>query len=164
MIEKPPVERFVPSPHFSSRNGTKISRIVLHYTTSRNAEGSLSWWQRPEAQVSAHYLIGRDGKLYQAVKDEDKAWHARNANPESIGIEFAAQPGDHVTPAQEETATKLIHWLVDTYDIPWTRINGHRYTPGNIGATDCPSHLFGEPTEEAVLRWVEKVRLGACSA
>lgn len=165
MSDKPEVKRFVPSPHFSSRNGTKISRIVLHYTTSRNHEGSLAWWQDPRAQVSAHYLIARNGELFQAVKDADKAWHARNANPESIGIEFAAETGDAMTPEQEATAIQLIRWLVEEYDIPWTRINGHRFTPGNIGATDCPGDVFGERTEKAVLDWVDsKVRLDACAA
>jgi N-acetylmuramoyl-L-alanine amidase len=153
MMEKPKVEEFVASPHFSSRRDTKIDRIVLHYTTSRNVEGSLAWWQMPQAKVSAHYAIGRDGTLYQAVKDEDKAWHAMNANPESIGIEFAAAPGDRMTPEQEATGVQLIRWLVETYSIPWEKINGHRYTPGG-GSTDCPNHLFGEATEAAVLEWV----------
>lgn len=163
MSEKPHINKFVPSPHFSSRKGAKINRIVLHYTTSRNAEGSMAWWQDPRSQVSAHYLISRSGEIFQCVKDEDKAWHARNANPESIGIEFAAAAGDRMTPEQEGPACKLIHWLVETYSIPWTHINGHRYTPGNENATDCPGDLFGERTEKAVLDWVEKVRLGACS-
>lgn len=158
MTEKPAIKRFVASPHFSSRRGAKIDRIVLHYTTSRNVEGSLAWWQKTDIpdnyKVSAHYAIGRDGALYQAVKDADKAWHAENANPSSIGIEFAAAPGDRMTPEQEATAVQLIRWLVETYKIPWPHINGHRFSPGAVSPTDCPSHLFGEATEAAVLEWV----------
>ena len=156
-MEKPHVERFVASPHFSSRRGTPIDRLVLHYTTSRNVEGSLAWWQMPQSQVSAHYAIGRDGKLFQAVVDEAKAWHAMNANRSSIGIEFAAAPGDRMTPEQDETATALVRWLVETYSIPWQNINGHRFTP-NGGSTDCPGNVFGDATEAAVLEWVDKIK------
>lgn len=168
MTDKPAIKQFVPSPHFSSRRGRKIDRIVLHYTTSRNVEGSLAWWQKTDIpdnyKVSAHYAIGRNGDLYQAVKDENKAWHAMNANGSSIGIEFAAAPGDPMTPEQEATAAQLIRWLVATYSIPWENINGHRYTPG-AGSTDCPSHLFGEATEAAVLEWVNtKARPAEVSA
>lgn len=164
MIAKPVVKQFIPSPHFSSRRGARIDRIVLHYTTSRNAMGSLTWWAMEKSKVSAHYLVGREGELYQAVKDADKAWHAENANPSSIGIEFAAAPGDRMTPAQEATGIHLIHWLVETYSIPWTHINGHRYSPGAVSPTDCPCNLFGDATEAAVLAWVAKVRASTAPA
>ena len=36
---KPPIKAFTQSPFFSSRNGERIRRIVMHYTTRRNVEG-----------------------------------------------------------------------------------------------------------------------------
>jgi hypothetical protein len=97
---KPPIKAFIQSPFFSSRNGERIRRIVMHSTTSRNVEGTIAWFQDPRAQVSAHYIIGRDGEIYQMVRDSDKAWHAKGANADSIGIEHSAAAGDSMTPAQ----------------------------------------------------------------
>jgi hypothetical protein len=44
----------------------------MHYTTSRNVEGTIAWFQDPRAQVSAHFIIGRDGEIYQMVRDSDR--------------------------------------------------------------------------------------------
>nr|WP_072774986.1 N-acetylmuramoyl-L-alanine amidase [Desulfitobacterium chlororespirans] len=32
--------------------------------------------QNPASQVSSHYLVLKDGRILQLVKDEDTAWHA----------------------------------------------------------------------------------------
>ena len=69
----------------------------MHYTTSRNVEGTIAWFQDPRAQVSAHYIIGREGEIYQMVRDSDKAWHAKDANANSIGIEHSAAAGNSMT-------------------------------------------------------------------
>jgi hypothetical protein len=150
---KPPVE-FDRSPNCSSRNGSEIRRIVMHYTTGRNVDGTIEWFKNPESQRSAHYVIARDGKIYQMVADHDKAWHARTANRDSIGIEHSAAPGDRMTPEQERASIALVKWLLAEYKIPRSQVTGHRYTPENLGATDCPHSLFGDRTEGALRAWV----------
>lgn len=50
----------------------------------------------PEHEVSAHYLIARDGRVYQLVAEDARAWHAgagcwagqSDVNSHSIGIEL----------------------------------------------------------------------------
>lgn len=50
----------------------------------------------PAAEVSAHYLIGADGTVWQMVREADRAWHAGagswrgcdDLNSRSIGIEL----------------------------------------------------------------------------
>jgi N-acetylmuramoyl-L-alanine amidase len=50
----------------------------------------------PTFEVSAHYLVGRDGRLWQLVCERARAWHAgagawgavRDVNSASIGIEI----------------------------------------------------------------------------
>ena len=154
-FSKPQIKQFIESPHFNSRNGAKIRRIVLHYTTSQNVMGTIAWFQDPVSRVSAHYVIARNGDIYQMVDDADAAWHARSANAESIGIEHSAAPGDQLTPKQEASSIALLRWLVSAYKVKWTDVDGHRFTPGNIGGTDCPDHLFGDATEDALRLWVE---------
>lgn len=151
---KPPIKKFIQSPHFNSRNGARINRIVLHYTTSPNVDGTISWFQDPRSKVSAHYVIARNGDIYQMVRDADSAWHARSANAESIGIEHSAGLDDQMTPEQEASSIALLRWLVGVYKLRWEDVDGHRFVPGNN--TDCPGHLFGEASEAALRTWIER--------
>jgi N-acetylmuramoyl-L-alanine amidase len=92
-----------PSPNFNSRHGAAIDCIVIHDTESATAEAALSWFESRESQVSAHYVIARDGTVFCCVDDESRAWHAGHSvldgrddvNTFSIGIElvgFATGP------------------------------------------------------------------------
>lgn len=91
----------VPSPHHSSRQGHDITCCVFHYTGGGRASGTARWFGMKESRVSAHHIVGRDGKLYQCVDHERAAWHAGmsmamyhgkptdSVNLFSIGIELA---------------------------------------------------------------------------
>ncbi|MBV8360665.1 MAG: N-acetylmuramoyl-L-alanine amidase, partial [Deltaproteobacteria bacterium] len=147
---KPSIKEFIQSPNFSSRNGERIRRVVLHYTTSRNVDGTISWFKNPRSRVSAHYIISRNGDIYQMVRDADKAWHAKNANADSIGIEHSAAKGDQMTSEQEASSVALVRWLLSEYKLTKSSIWGHKYTPENAGTTDCPDHLFGDDSQAAV--------------
>ncbi|MCJ8271993.1 MAG: N-acetylmuramoyl-L-alanine amidase, partial [Psychrosphaera sp.] len=75
------------SPNYSSRAGSAISHVAIH-TTQGSYAGAISWLANPAAGASAHYVIrSSDGQVTQMVRDTNKAWHARSANPYSIGIE-----------------------------------------------------------------------------
>lgn len=153
-VAKPLIKQFIPSPNFSSRNGRTIDMVVMHYTDGGSAQGAINRFLDPREQVSAHYIIERNGDIIQMVNDSEKAWHAKAANPRSIGIEHVALPGQNMAPAQQESSIALVRWLVATYDIDTDNIKGHRFAPGNIDTTDCPDHLFGEKNEQAVKDWV----------
>lgn len=85
------------SPNFGPRrDGLTPSLIVLHYTAMSSAAAALERLCDPLAEVSAHYLIGNDGTLWQLVDEEMRAWHAGagewrgqdDINSRSIGIEL----------------------------------------------------------------------------
>lgn len=86
-----------PSPSFGPRrDGLAPQFVVLHYTAMKNAVAALDRLCDPEAEVSAHYLIGRDGTCWQLVEEAERAWHAGQGswqglddlNSRSIGIEL----------------------------------------------------------------------------
>jgi hypothetical protein len=137
---KPVVNRWEPTSHLSSRNGTDIDHIVIHYTTSRNIEGTISHFKHGTPRTSAHYIVGRDGALVQMVNDGDRAWHAGNSgmNARSIGIEHVAEPGDEITDAQAKTSAALIKWLMQEYDIPKDQVIPHVC----VKPTSCCGDLF----------------------
>jgi len=144
---RPSIEWVTGCRNFSFRNGLPVDAIVLHYTTSRSVEGSISWFKNPASQVSAHYIVDRDGKIYQLVQDSAKAWHCYGFNTTSIGIEHVASNGDRLTSEQEHSSSALIRWLAAEYKISLERIYGHSWNPEKPGGTACPGTLWASPQE-----------------
>lgn len=152
--EKPAIKSFIESPNTSSRNGAGINMIVLHSTTAATVEGTINWFMDPKSQVSAHYIVDKNGDIYQMVSDDRSAWHAKAINSRSIGIEHVATATDRLTDAQSIASAQLVRWLAAQYGIPAANVMGHRFAPCNEGTTDCPNHLFGDATADAVAEWV----------
>ncbi|EHL03999.1 hypothetical protein HMPREF0322_05286 [Desulfitobacterium hafniense DP7] len=50
----------------------------MAHTTAGYYPGCLSWMQNPKSQVSAHYLVLRNGRILQMVKDEDTGHKSYN--------------------------------------------------------------------------------------
>ncbi|WP_262690979.1 N-acetylmuramoyl-L-alanine amidase [Kordiimonas aestuarii] len=90
-----------PSPNWNERPaGAVIDTVVLHYTGMATGQVALERLCDKVAQVSAHYLIEEDGRVFALVPEEKRAWHAGvsrwrgvdNLNHTSIGIELV-NPG-----------------------------------------------------------------------
>lgn len=70
--------------------------IVIHYTAGSSLSTSVSWLSNPQAQASAHLVIGKSGEIVQLVPFNTKAWHAGQSswkgrsglNHYSLGIEL----------------------------------------------------------------------------
>jgi N-acetylmuramoyl-L-alanine amidase len=106
-----------PSPNFGPRReGAQPDLIVLHYTAMTSAEAALSRLCDPRAEVSAHYLIAADGRIWRMVAEDQRAWHAgagawggvQDVNSRSIGIELD-NSGQH--PFSEPQMAAL-EWLL----------------------------------------------------
>lgn len=67
-----------PSPHHSPRPpGTVPVACVIHYTASGQSDaGDIAWFQDPESDVSAHFIVSREGAVTQLVDLDRQAWHA----------------------------------------------------------------------------------------
>ncbi|MDO9001624.1 MAG: N-acetylmuramoyl-L-alanine amidase [Bacteroidota bacterium] len=73
--------------NYSSRNGTQISAVTIHFVQGSYA-GCISWFQNCSASASAHYVIrSSDGQVTQMVLESAKAWHVGSENPYTVGIE-----------------------------------------------------------------------------
>jgi hypothetical protein len=155
---KPVIKQFIRSPNCSARkDGTKIDKIVLHCTEGSLA-GALAEFQRTDSRkVSAHYVIDRNGDIYQMVNDTDCANHCMGANATSIGIEHVGSETDALAAPQAAASAALIRWLLQEHQIPRTNIFGHDFTPGysRPGGTSCPDKLFGPVHSQAtIVAWV----------
>ncbi len=134
-----------------------ISALVLHHTSQDTDEECISLFEKPERKVSSHFLVGRDGRLFQFVSLEHRAWHAgvsllhgRMAlNRTSVGIEITGDGNRYpFTPAQIETVVRLVGVLTAMFaiDAPW--IVGHQHIAPD--RKDDPGALF--PWNDVVRR------------
>jgi hypothetical protein len=111
------------SPNFDER---RPNFVVIHHTSSNNIDRSLQVLTEAASRVSAHYLIGRDGRIYHLVDERRRAWHAgesywggqRDLNSASIGIELDNN-GNEAFPEPQITALlALLGDLRVYYKIP----------------------------------------------
>jgi LysM repeat protein len=133
--EAPPVT-WVGSPNFNRRpNRNDIHAVVIHSTANSTIEGVISWFNNPRAQVSAHYTIGKDGRIVQHVRDHDRAWHAGgsqwkgipNVNNYGLGIELVNLNNgqDPYPEVQHQANVQLCVYLCRKYNIKPDDIMGH---------------------------------------
>jgi len=107
--------------------------IVLHYTGMESAEAALARLCDPKVEVSAHYMIAEDGRIWQMVEEERRAWHAgagewrgiTDINSRSIGIELVNR-GDHpFAELQMAALGALMRGIMDRWDIAPEGVIGH---------------------------------------
>lgn len=100
--------------------------IVVHFVTIPTLQKSLDFFRPPhidhkirrdiagggEVNVSAHYLVDRDGTLYQLAAEDILCRHIIGFNHTAIGIENVAVDADDLTAAQLEANAALIGRIV----------------------------------------------------
>ena len=127
-----------PSPNFGARpDGIVIDMLVIHYTGMRTGATALKRLCDPAAEVSAHYLIEEDGRLFRLVDEAERAWHAgvglwrgdSNINDRSIGVELV-NPGHEYgyrpfPAAQMAALIELAGDILTRHPIPAQNVVGH---------------------------------------
>jgi len=115
--------------------------IVVHFTTIPTLQKTLDFF-RParidqqvrrdiagggEVNVSAHYLVDRDGTLYQWAAEDILCRHIIGFNHSAIGIENIAVDADDLTPAQIEANAALISRIVQRQPTIRYLLGHHEY-------------------------------------
>ena len=144
-----PRVNWIRSPNFDARNGIQIDTLVLHNTDGTLAS-AIQRFKDPVSQVSAHYIVDRDGRVTQMVSDSDTAWHSGNrvVNQRSIGIEVVAfSSARGMTLAQEATLIELAKYVLAAYLVALGNVLPHR----DIKPTACPGWIW--PTDSDFRSW-----------
>jgi AmpD protein len=126
--------RRVPSPNFGPRpDDAVVDLAVIHsislppgcyggdaierlFTNSLDCDADPYFAALRGLQVSAHFLVRRDGEVLQFVSIDQRAWHAgksswdgrERVNDWSVGIELEGLEGDTFEPAQYESLARLL--------------------------------------------------------
>lgn len=161
-------DRLISINHREGRNGHVPDLVVIHVTEG-DAHSVRSWFNNPVAEVSAHYMVCRDGAIDRFVAEDDTAWHAGrvdhptadlvlarpgvNPNAYSIGIEHEGSGTEPLTEPQEAASLALIRSICARWNIPMdrTHIVGHheiyslKTCPGAISVDALVKALNPEP-------------------
>lgn len=130
--QRSPLAQWVPSPNFDAR---RPNLIVIHATEEGSARQALDTLRTANSggPVSAHYLVGKDGAIYQLVDDGDRAWQAgagrwgtiNELNSASIGIELDNDGESPFEPAVIDALIRLLEDLTTRLGIPRDAIIAH---------------------------------------
>lgn len=120
----------VASPNQDVRHPTIV---VIHYTSNDDVAHSMDTLTSPGRRVSAHYLIGRQGELYQLVPEDRRAWHAGKSywagitdiNSTSIGIEIDNNGSEAYEELQIQTLLSLLKDIQVRHKIQPANFVGH---------------------------------------
>ncbi|MFE3169459.1 N-acetylmuramoyl-L-alanine amidase [Streptomyces sp. NPDC059224] len=112
-----------------------VDRVVVHVTQGGYAS-AVKVFQDPAHEAAAHYIVRRDGRITQLVRELDVAFHAgnRSYNERSVGIEhegFVDRPADF-TAAMYAASARLTAAICRRYGMPMDRehVIGHVEVPG----------------------------------
>ena len=123
-------QSFVGSVNFGIR---KPNFVVIHHTAQSSVDKTISTFISTTNETSAHYVVGRDGKVVQMVNDYLRANHAglgrwgndTDLNSSSIGIELDNNGAEPYSDAQINSLMVLLGTLKKKYNIPTANFIGH---------------------------------------
>jgi N-acetylmuramoyl-L-alanine amidase len=108
--------------------------VMIHYTAMRGGpEPALRRLCLPEAEVSAHWLIGEGGEVFALVPEDRRAWHAgagrwgacADLNSASIGIELSNDGLSPFAARQMDALESLLAAIMARHGIRPERVIGH---------------------------------------
>ncbi|MFP5040993.1 N-acetylmuramoyl-L-alanine amidase [Parasediminibacterium sp. JCM 36343] len=133
------------TPNFNLR---KPNFVIIHHTAQDSCGQTFYTFSITRTQVSAHYVICRDGTIHHLLNNYLRAWHAGNSkwgnvtdiNSSSIGIELDNNGREPFPTQQVYALLNLLDTLKKTYNIPTTNFIGH----ADVAPTrkDDPSVFF----------------------
>ena len=108
------------------------------------ARANASYFSNPAAKVAAHITVDDQGECYRSVADDQIAWTANGANPDSLNIEMATPAGAAMSWSSEDwlthdkllevSAAYVAHWA-GLYGIPTRFVDAEGLKAGERGIT-----------------------------
>ena len=123
-------QQWVGTTNFGMR---KPNFVIIHHTAQNACDSTLRTFTLPRTQVSAHYVICKDGTIHHMLNDYLRAWHAGNSkwgnvtdiNSSRIGIELDNNGFEIFTDAQIKSLLQVLQQLKKINNIPTANFIGH---------------------------------------
>ncbi|MCC8426785.1 N-acetylmuramoyl-L-alanine amidase [Mucilaginibacter sp. UR6-11] len=112
----------------------KANYVIIHFTAQDSVQQTIKTFTIKSTEVSAHYVVGKDGKVYHMVNDYLRSNHAgfgkwgsvTDMNSISLGIEMDNNGSEPFTDAQIKSLLLLLAQLKKNYNIPTANFIGHQ--------------------------------------
>lgn len=112
----------------------KPNYVIIHFTAQDSVQQTLKTFTVASTQVSAHYVVAKNGKVFHMVNDYLRANHAgvgkwgsvTDMNSCSIGIEIDNNGSEPFTTDQINSLLALLAQLKKNYNIPQANFIGHQ--------------------------------------
>jgi len=155
-------ENWVGTTNFNLR---KPNYVVIHHTAQESVDQTLKTFTLPRTQVSAHYVIGKDGTIYNMLNDYYRAWHGgvgkwgnnTDLNSSSIGIELDNTGEEEFSNLQIESLLQLLKVLKEKYTIPDANFIGHSDIAPSRKVDPNPNFPWKKLAEEGYGLWYDEV-------
>lgn len=118
--------------HHTSEKKDSYKRNDIHFiqTIQKFHIKTRKW-----ADIGYHYIIGKDGKIYEGRLLSYYGAHVKNNNTANIGIALLGNLNDNqLNSNQKNSLLSLINALRERYKIPPKALFAHR----ELGKTSCP--------------------------
>jgi N-acetylmuramoyl-L-alanine amidase len=107
--------------------------VIIHHTAQNGCPETLHTFTITQSQVSAHYVICKDGTVHHMLNDYLRAWQAglskwgnnTDINSSSIGIELDNNGYEYFTDPQINSLLILLDSLKSRFKIPQENFIGH---------------------------------------
>jgi N-acetylmuramoyl-L-alanine amidase len=114
-------------------NMRKPNFVIIHHTAQNSCDQTLKTFTNTKTQVSAHYVICKDGTTHHMLNDYLRAWHGgvgkwgnnTDINSSSIGIEIDNNGVDVFTEEQIASLLNVLAALKKNHTIPAANFIGH---------------------------------------
>ena len=137
----------------------KVKKITVHHTDDGRALSKMSDLQflramenhhrntRKWACIGYHYIIGRDGKIYEGRPIKYQGAHASSNNPNNVGISLIGNFNSSMpAKSQIKSLESLLYKLRKQFRVSSSSVYGHTH----LGHTECPGKYLK--------RWIEIYR------
>ena len=136
LAQYPVKDSVVSAPYWIGATNFNMRRpnfVILHHTAQNSCEQTLKTFTTVKSQVSAHYVICKDGTVHHMLNDYLRAWqagvskwgNATDINSLSIGIEIDNNGFEPFTDEQINNLLQLLDRLKKAYNIPTANFIGH---------------------------------------
>jgi N-acetylmuramoyl-L-alanine amidase len=125
-----PTSQWIGTTNFNLR---KPNFVIIHHTAQNACNETLKAFTHVQSQVSAHYVICKDGTVHHMLNDYFRAWHGgvakwgnlTDVNSSSIGIELDNNGFEPFPDPQVNSLLHVLAALKSKYNIPATNFIGH---------------------------------------
>lgn len=121
-----------------------VKDIAVHYVGNpgTTAQQNHDFFDQPETQVSAHFLVGLDGEVIQCLPMNEMSYATNDRNNDTISIEVCHPDATgEFNPDTYDSLVKLTAWLCDYCGIGRDRVIRHYDVTGKL----CPLYFVDHP-------------------